>query len=177
MTEISKEYAAALFSIAKDEGKTKEYLQAMNLIKNEFDANKEYFQILASPAISTSERCALISKAFASSVPENVLSFLQLLCQRGHIKKLESCFKEFDELYRAENLVSSAKIISAVELSEIEKAALVKKLEAVKKHALNAVYEVDADIMGGIIIYLDDTVIDGSLRSKLKDIKEVIGNE
>ena len=71
--------------------------------------------------------------------------------------------------------ISDAKIISAVELSEDEKERIILKLEKESGKKIKAEYVVDKSIIGGIIIESDGKIIDGSLRYKLKDIKDVMG--
>lgn len=73
--------------------------------------------------------------------------------------------------------VSEAEVISAVPLTESEKSALISKLEKTSGKKVSAHYSVDASLLGGIIVKSEDTVIDGSLRSKLGKVKEVIENE
>ena len=174
MTEISKEYAQALFELAKEQGTEKEFSEALGKIAVELESAPEYAELLSSPNIPLDERKSLIAHAFADHVPEYVLSFTQLLCQQGHMREFSSCVKAYDELYKALESISTARVISAVALSEAQKEALIKKLEKVSGHMVTATYEIDESLLGGLTVYIDDKVIDGSLRRKLKEVKEVI---
>ena len=62
-----------------------------------------------------------------------------------------------------------------MELTGEEKAALVQRLAALSGHTVEPTYEIDGSILGGVVVYMDDRVIDSSLRHKFKEIKEVIG--
>lgn len=175
MTETAKEYAVALFELAYENNSGAEYLEALKLILSEFDKNPEYLQLLSSPNIAVSERKELLENAFAPYVPEYVMSFTKLLCEKQHIMEFGRCVDEYEELYKASESVSNAHIISSVPLSDAEKTKLTEKLEKLSRRTIIPQYEIDETILGGIIIKMDDTIIDGSLKHKLKEVKEVIG--
>ena len=67
-----------------------------------------------------------------------------------------------------------ARVTSAVELTESEKIKVSDKLFTLTGQTAMIRYEVDPDILGGIIIETDEQIIDGSVRRRLKEIKEVI---
>lgn len=175
MAKISKEYAAAIFELAKERNSESEFRAAIRKMQNEFDAAPEYTELLSSPGIPFDERCKLLEQAFENHVPEYVLSLAELMCNKGYIKLFGEFAKEYENLYCASRRESYARVVSAVELSNDEKARLIKKLEEISGCAVNVQYEIDVSLIGGAVIYIDDRIIDGSLRAKIKDIKEVIG--
>ena len=71
--------------------------------------------------------------------------------------------------------LSTARVVSAISMTDEQKAALVKKLEKMSGHIVTAEYEIDETLLGGVVVHMDDTVIDGSLKQQLKEVKEVIG--
>lgn len=174
MTEISKEYAAALFALAREQNRGQEFYSALLSVQKELENIPEYVQILSAPNIPAQERCGLLEQAFAAVVPEYVLSFLKLLCEKGQIRLFSDCVKEYELLYQAFCKVSSARVVSAAELTEAEKRILQDELERISGHSVTAQYEIDGALIGGMVVYMDDTVIDGSLRTKLKELKEVM---
>lgn len=173
MIEISKEYAIALFELAKETGLETEFHKALQDIKEAFSMQPEYYSLLSSPNIPMKERRELMETTFAS-FPEYVVSWLELLCEKGHIQKLPDCIKRYEDLYEASLNVSEALITSAVELTEEEKAALIRNLERQSSHTVIARYTIDESLLGGLLIRMDDRVIDGSLRHKLNEVKEVM---
>lgn len=116
-----------------------------------------------------------MENAFAGKIPEYVLSFTQLLCEKGHIRDFEKCTAEYEKLFKALQSMSNARIVSAIALTDSEKSALIKKLEKMSGHIVTAQYETDSKLLGGVVIYMDDTVIDGSIKHQIKEVKEVIG--
>lgn len=174
MTEISKEYAQALFMLACEDGRQREYGRVLEQVKAAFEAQPDYALLLASPAIPVPERLRAIEAAFAELAPEHVLSYLKLLCEKGRI----GCFVESVEAYQALldawEHVANAKITSAVELTEEEKQKLQLALERRCKGQVRAEYVVDTELLGGLVVEVDGNVLDGSLRQRLSEVKEVI---
>ena len=174
MNEISKEYGTALFMLACESGEKQSYAKSLNEIKDIFTAERQYAELLSSPNIPLSERLGAIDAAFADTVPEHVLSYLKLLCEKGRIPCLMESIDAYNELLDASERFSNAKITSAVALTEEEKAKLIAKLESENGGSVHAEYTVDPSILGGLIVETDGKILDGSLRHRLRDVKEVI---
>lgn len=174
MKEISKEYASALFMLAQEENLSKEFSDELALVSSVFQTNPEYIDFLTSPNIPINERAAAIDNAFGGSLNEYIVSFLKILCEKHHIRDYFECVLEYNELYHAANGISTAKVISAVRLNNEEKAALKKKLEELCGHYVIMEYSINKAIIGGLIVYIDGKILDGSLRRRLHDIKEVM---
>ena len=174
MTDIAKEYAAALFLLACEEKKQREYLTALETVSAAFEAEEQYLSLLSSPAIPQTERLSMIEEAFSETVPEQVLSFMQLMCERGRIELLPDAISEYSALLAASERISEATVTSAAALTDDEKNRLVSALEAKNKGRVKATYKVDPSLIGGIIVEMDGSVMDGSLRHRLHDVKEVI---
>lgn len=177
MTEISKEYGAALFMLACEKGEARNYATALEQIREVFTAHPQYAEMLASPSISLNERLDAIDAAFSSAVPEYVLSYVKLLCEKGRISCFVESVEEYLALLAASERVSNAKVTSAVPLTDEEKQKLIEKLEAANHGKVHAEYFVDASLLGGAIVEMDGKIMDGSLRRRLYDVKEVILHE
>ena len=175
MTELSREYAEALFAIACEEKAEKEYSEALEKISEALRENPEYMDFLLCPGIPATERLSAVEEAFSGFLPENVVFFLQLLCEKGRIQLFEGCVKEYNKLLDASMYISTAKITSAVELTQDEKKRLQSKLEKMIGHSVVMECIIDPSVMGGVLIETEGRVIDGSLRRHLHEVKEVIG--
>ena len=95
MTDISREYGTALFMLACEENAKKEYGEALSLISEVFAGQPEYALMLASPSISLKDRLSAITEAFGGRVPENVLSYVQLMCEKGRINYFAGSTRSF----------------------------------------------------------------------------------
>ena len=152
MTEMSKSYADALFSLAMETNTVYETLVTLKELCEGLNATEGALDLLASPSIPKDERCAVLEKAFGDVQPEHVLSFVGVLVQHGHIRELTS----------------------AVELTKAEQEALTEKLGKKLGRTIHLECTVDPSLLGGLVVNVDGKVIDGSLKHKLQEIKEVM---
>jgi len=174
---MNKEYGTALFSLARENECEQQYAEALQTVQAVFEENPGYFELLNAPNIPMSERLAVIEKAFAGAVPEQIIAFLQLLCKNGRIMKLYGCIEAYQNLYSVWAGSSKATVTSAIALNDREKEALIRALEKKCGHAVTADFCIEKDLMGGVVVEIDGKIMDGSLRRRLHDIKEVMHNE
>ena len=174
MTEMSKSYADALFSLALETNTVFETLMTLKEVRDGLYATEGALDLLASPSIPKDERCAVLEKAFGDVQPEHVMSFVGVLVQHGHIRELNDCVEAYTALHDEHARLSTAYVTSAVELTEGEKAKLIEKLSQKLGRTIHLECAVDPSLLGGLVVHVDGKVIDGSLRSKLQEIKEVM---
>ncbi len=174
MNDIGKEYGTALFALALEENCKSLYAEGLEVISLGFKENPEFFQFLLSPNISLNERLETIEKVFGSKLPERVVSFLKLLCEKGRLSYFFQAKEAFDTLLSESEKIINVKVKSAVELSASQKKKLKEKLETEQKATVNIDFVIDTTILGGIVVETEDKVMDGSLQNRLLQIKEVI---
>ena len=174
MTATSNEYAEALFALALEKGAETTYFDALKSVCAVLDENTEYVDFLAAPNIPKQERTDALEAAFGSSVPEEVLSFVGLLCERGRIRSLSECLNEYERLYRVAMGISEAKVVSAVPLTGAEKELLCRRLETVLGHSVTLDCSVDTSLLGGVMVTVDGKIFDGTLKRRLHDMHDVI---
>lgn len=174
MTEMFKEYGTALFMLAKERNCENEYAIALECVEEVFDGNSQYQDFLSSPNIPMKERLSALESAFSDAIPQDILSFLQLLCEKGRIYALKSAISEYKKLLEVQNKVTTALVTSAIPLTDSEKTALKDKLEIKTGHSVILECKVDESILGGILIEIDGKIIDGTLKHRIQEIKDVI---
>ncbi len=174
MNDISKEYGTALFELALEGSKAKEYLDALDTTSEIFRDNPELYALLSSPAIPAGQRLEAAESIFSPILPEQVVSFLLLLCEKGRVSCFEGAHAEYRTLYDISQKTVKAEITSVAELTDGEKEKLIARLEAVYHCKISPEYSLDPALIGGVRVELDGKVIDGSIRQRLHEIKEVI---
>ncbi len=174
MSEISNEYAKALFMLASEKECSEEYKDSLEKLEEVFKENPLYLDFLYTFSIPLQERLDALEKAFSNFIPRDVLSFLKILCEKKHIQEFNECAKYYYTLYNQLDKISNVRVTSAIELSDKEKSDLKEKLE--KKFGKTAVIEyiVDESILGGIVLEADGKIIDSSIKKHLNDMKDVI---
>lgn len=173
MNDVGMEYGIALFEIANDKNIVDEIYNDLCTVDDMFCENTDYPKLLSSPAISLSERFSCIDEAFSYLNPSTI-SLLKTLCKNNDIKQFSDLKYHFDNLYNGLTNLKKATVTTSVSLNEEEKEKIKNVL--IKKYNSNIIidYKIDENIMGGIIINVDDDTYDGSIKRKLSDIKKVI---
>ena len=174
MSDIIREYAKALFELATETGNQEKYGRALDDVLSVFSDNPEYTEFLSSPGISLNERLNALDAAFAESLPKDVLSFLKLLSEKRYIKEFGKCTEEYNALLAETTKIATAKVTSAVALSEKEQTDLKNQLEKLTGHTVIIECMVDKSILGGLIVEIDGKVADASLERHLKEVKDVM---
>lgn len=173
MAQISKEYAEALFALACEEKSEKSYLLALEDAQKVLLGDPECMEFFTCPGIPLEERLSALERAF-SSLPVHIVSFMQLLCEKRRIALFEECIKEYRLLLNAAEARVTAKVTSAVALTDAELFALQQKLEKISGKTVLIESILDPDLLGGLTVEIDGTVMDGSLRHRLRRVKEVM---
>ena len=174
MTEIIKEYAEALFSLAMETGEEEAYGAALDTVRTVLAENPDYRELLSSPAIPKHERTQAVDAAFADKLPVNIVSLLALLCEKNRIADFDGCVEEYHRLVRVKNAVVTAKVTSAVPLTEEEQLRLRQSLEKKSGKSVQLSCQTDPSLLGGVVVEMDGVITDGSLRHRLREIKGVI---
>ena len=171
---VAKEYSEALFILACEGKKEKEYLDELKLTESLISENPEYMLLLSSPNVKTEEKLSVLENTFSNHLSESVMSFLLLLCEKGRITDLKLCVDDYERLYNEKCKILVARVTSSVELTEGEKEKIRIMLQKKRGVMVELICKVDKSILGGVIIETEDTVIDGSLKTKLRNVKEVM---
>lgn len=174
MTDTSKSYADALFSLALETNTVFETLTALKELRDGIYATEGALDLLASPFIPKDERCAVLEKAFGDVQPEHVMSFAGVLVQHGHIRELDDCLTAYTQLHDEHCRLSIAYVTSAVKLTAGERTKLTEKLSRKLNRTIHLECAVDPSLLGGLVVQVDGKVIDGSLKHRLQEIKEVM---
>ena len=176
MNTTSREYAEALFELAVQSNQIRETSDGVVTVESALLQMPEYRALLASPAIGKKERLAALNQVFRGKIPDILLGILGMMVSRGHVSALKGMVRDYEELARDYRGESVAVVTSAIPLTEAQTVAIRQKLE--KKLARTVIIhcQEDPELIGGIRVEVDGRVIDGSIRNKLEEIKEVMNS-
>lgn len=175
MSDFSKKYAGALYDLCKEENITKEVLEELLVIDTVIKENKEYKNLLDTPAISLKDRLSIIDEAF-SSCSLYVLNFIKLLCENKRFYEFSLVVSNFNKLYDEERNIERVEAITCVALSDEQASSLREKIEKITKKNVHLTNKVDKSIIGGVILKFKNRMYDGSIRKSLNEIACKIKN-
>lgn len=171
---LDKRYALALYQVAEEKGKVEEYLQDLREVVNLIENNQEFLQIIKHPQISSTRKKQTFIKLFKGKVDEELLSFLLILIEKDRMLYIREKLNEMEKIHLERNNTLIANIKTVIPLTKDEKDTLKIKLSKKydKKILLNE--EIDESIIGGVYVRVGNDVIDGTVKSKLDEMKELI---
>ncbi len=169
---VSRRYAAALFNQAKAAGTLKETAADLALVAQTLVNNAALDRMIGHPLAAVEKKKTVLNAAFSTSISATTLGFLNLLADKRRISMLSDAKQGFDELLRADNNIVAATATSAVPLSKTQLASLEKALEQRTGKDIELTVSVDPSLMGGILVRIGDTVLDGTVKGKLDRLRE-----
>jgi F-type H+-transporting ATPase subunit delta len=170
---IARRYSTALADVVISHKEADSVRAELATLGELFESNDQLKNVFSNPSITHSNKekvlDALMSKAKPSKTTSN---FLKVLLQNGRLADIADINKRFASVLEERSGTVSAQIVSARELPPDEKAEFEKNLQKITGKKVNIKYEIDKDIIGGVITRIGSTVYDGSVKTKLETLKE-----
>jgi len=169
---ITVRYAKAFFSIAKEKKLLDILKTDIQLVLDVCYNSSDFVLLLESPVVKTSKKVQLISKIFAEKINKLSLNFLLLISENKREVYIPGICRNFLAFTRKDQNIRSAVITTA---TKIEK-DIILKIETLIAKELKAKIElsskVNSEIIGGMILRIDDKQYDASIATQLKKIKQ-----
>ena len=116
----------------------------------------------------------MIDEIFSDSIQENVKNFLKVIIEKKRFNELNGIIASFTKKLDEINSIKRVEVTSAIEMDENIKQRILEKLQLKLHQNVIAEWKIDTDIIGGLIVKIDDDVIDSSLRCKLENLSKHI---
>ena len=172
--KTAKNYSEALFQIGSVQNDVEKLYTQLKNITEILNSSSELKTFLESPLVSANDKKEIIYKVFGKDFDLQLINLMNLLADNKRFALLETVLNCFEKLYEQKNNISKISVISATEINENSK----KRLETVlsQKTGKNIIpqYRIKEDIIGGIIIKINDKIIDLSLDKKIKNMERQI---
>jgi F-type H+-transporting ATPase subunit delta len=168
---VSKTYGDALFELAVEENTLDTMLEEVRAVAQALQENGELTTLMNHPKIDKENKIQLIENIFRGQVSDELVGLMRMIVEKDHYKELPSVFTYFIDTVKEYRNIGTAYVTSAVELSAAQKKAVEKKLLATTKYVqFEMHYDVDAGLIGGMVIRIGDRVVDSSIKTKLYDL-------
>lgn len=170
---IARRYAKALILIGKEDGRAEKYRDELDTFISLLDSQPALEQTINNPLFDTVKRKQLLISVLEKLEFSSVIrSFFQLLFSKQRFIQVRNIGEYYGKLADELKGVLRADLVSATELSsgtldQIRSAF--RKLTG-KDVILDA--KQDPELIGGIVTRIGDLVLDGSIRTQLKNMRE-----
>ncbi len=171
---VAREYGRALFMLTEELGTTERVRDEARAVAQLFGANPDYDKMLDTPALSVTERIALIDGALGT-LDESLVNLIKLLAERRLSYAIVRTLRVYEDEYMESRGIVRAEVISAVALDEGQKRTLAAKLSGITGKQIVIENKVDPSILGGIKLRYMGIQRDGSVKTRLDELSRSIG--
>ncbi len=169
---IAKRYSEALIDNTDNKQEAQDIHNQLIFINQTLISSADLKAFLENPIISQQDKTDVINQIFSRNISEKVKNLLFLLIDNNRFDAFAAIVSEYEARLDELNNVIKARVISAIELNEDAKGRLIQKLESKTSKTVVADYQINPQIIAGIIVEINDKTIDTSLKTKLNNIKK-----
>lgn len=167
--QAAKRYAQAAFAIARDGDAIAQWRADLDDVAAVL-ADSDAAGWFAAPRVPVAERQAAVERAL--EVGPLALNLARLLIAKGRTPEAREVADAFNRLADEHEGLAQAEITTAVPLQDDQVAAMEQRLGEALGKQITATAAVDSDIIGGVVLRIDDHLIDGSVRTRLRRLRQ-----
>ena len=167
-------YAEALFAVARAEGSLTAVEDELFRVAQVIKGNDELREKLSDPHIPVATRQQVIVDLLSGKAEDATVSLVSLVVANGRIRELPAIVDELVAMTAREANKEVAEVRSAIALTDDQKSRLAEALGKATGKQVEVKVIIDPSIQGGVIAQVGDTVIDGSVRRRLEQLKNAL---
>jgi F-type H+-transporting ATPase subunit delta len=171
---VSLRYARSLLDVAVDRDLVDEVEESLRGVVEIVRSHSELRLFLKNPQVPRSQKKQLLGNVFTGRLEPLVLQFLQLVVDKDRINHLSAIQGAFTTLVEQHKGLQRARVVTAVPLPEDLQQRLVQKLTGMMGRQIILEKKVDPSIIGGVSVTMGDWVLDGTLSTGLKRLRETL---
>ena len=164
-------YASALFAVAGSEGSLAEVEDELFRFARTLESNDELRTALTDAGLPVSRRQQIVEDLLGGRANPVTAALASMVVGVGRSRDLVSIIDELVKLSASEANKELAEVRSAVPLDDDQRNRLAEALGRATGKSIELKVVVDPSVLGGLVAQVGDTVIDGSVRSRLEQLK------
>ena len=178
MKSASLQYANALADIALEQGASEPAAKQLESFGAVYAQSTELRAFLTSPAVSVDAKHSVIEKITQRLGASKIIrNFLFVIADNRRTPLIPEIVTAFQQVLRQRQGIAEAEISSAVELTAAQKQELAATLARLTGKKIAPKYSLDPALLGGALVRIGDTIYDGSLRSRLNEMRARLAAE
>ncbi len=172
MSNRSDLYAEAMMSIIWAEGDANEVTDELFRLARVIEGNDELRTTLEDQRLPAARRQQVVEDLLAGKAHAVTVSLVSLVVANGRVREFVDIADRLAALSARRTNRQIAEVRSAVDLDDDQKRRLAEALKASTGLDVEVVVVIDPSVIGGVVTQIGDTVIDGSVRSRLTQLRE-----
>lgn len=170
-TRVASRYAKSLIILTIEQGVLEEAHKDIQFILKVAKENRDFAAFLRSPVIKADKKWAVLQDVFGGKVSKLMEAYLKLITNKKREIYLIEIAQEFINQYKKKKNILTAVITTASGIDDITRKELVKIVKGDTSADVILDERVDAGIIGGIIVRVEDRQVDASVMRKLNTLK------
>jgi F-type H+-transporting ATPase subunit delta len=171
-TTIARNYAETLLELARRAGDLRGFGEAADDIADAMQRDRTLHLFLESPRVSAQQKNEVIGRAFGGQLlPSLFVRFLQALITHRRQMLLPEIAREYHDLVDQVEGRLHANVTVAREPEDSERGAIARELSRAYGKEVVPHFAVNPAILGGVVVRVGDTVLDGSVRRRLASLR------
>lgn len=171
----AKRYAKAMIQLSQDNKNLDELYNQMQTIYSTLSSNKELKVVLRSPVIKNADKLAILTSVFAKS-DQSIKELFKVLCDNHRVSSLGFVAEEFISIYKKLNNMQDAQVVTAIAMTKTVEAQVQDKIKSLTGYTATITNTIDASIMGGFILKINDMQLDASVQGSFNTLRREILN-
>jgi F-type H+-transporting ATPase subunit delta len=164
-------YAEALFGAAKDGGRLAAVHEALGDFATAVAETPELASVLRNPQLEPRAKASILADLAGDDEPL-FANFLAVVAEKGRAGEIQEIAAEFERLVAREQRRLTVELTTARELTDEEARAIVAQIEQAAGRPVDATRQVDADLVGGIVLQAGSYRVDASVRGRLERLRQ-----
>ena len=172
---VSHRYAQAIFEIAREAGEDEYAEAALESLSAALKSAPAIERFLGNPALGPAEKKRIMGRLFegkGSKLDEILVRFLLLLFGKNRFYLIHDIAVHFRKIADESQGQGVAEIRSAVPLSEAHRTAIVSRIERLSGKKMVVRAQVDASLLGGVVVKVGNKIMDDSVWTKIDHFKK-----
>lgn len=170
-TTIARNYAEALLALAQRAGDAAGWGELISGLAAAVEQDPRLFRFLEAPQVEAEQKKAVLSRALADHAPRHFVLFLAKLVDNRRQMLLPAVAVEYHNLLDQALGRVHARVTVAREVDDATRKAIAEELSRSLGQQVIPHVQVNPEILGGVVVRVGDTVMDGSVRRRLSTLR------
>ena len=169
---ISKRYAKAIYEYACDKKVEEQVYEDMKRIAYTYKSEPKLVLALENPTLSKKDRLSILLSILDNKPSEWMKKILEFVNHKERTSSLRMIALSYMELYCHKKNIDTVQLVTATEPSQSTVDNMKKLVNKIKLGEIDFITEIDPEIEGGFILFIDTYRLDASVRSQLNSIRK-----